>query len=407
MTKANGNDRGHAQYAPSSAHRWMVCPASVKATAGIKSVSSSYAAEGTVAHHVLEGALLDGKFNAANYIGEIIDVEIEGKDSSLIVTKEMANAVQVCLDFVRPICEEADDWHPEQQVTLELYGADSCYGTADFTAVVRMAGRIILVDYKHGAGQLVEVVDNPQLKIYGLGGLLKIGPGTGITHVQTTIVQPRAPHPQGPIRSHTYTVAELMDFGAEVLDAIEACEADDPPYVPGEHCKWCGIEHSCGARAKAIAGDIVVVVNEMSDGMILTIDEQERFLQRIEQLGLEDFVGALRAAVHKHIEDGGTSERYKLVPKRASRVWLKDESQTIAALKPLLAKKKASTIDLYNAELKSPSQVESVVGKGVEARAIIAGLTTSVSSGTNLVSIDDVRQSAQITAEDEFDSLTD
>lgn len=406
MTEASGNNRGHAQYAPSAAYRWMACPASVKATAGMESLSSRYAAEGTVAHHVLEGSMLDGKFKASNWIGEIIDVEVEGKLGGMIVTKEMAEAVQVCLDFIKPIVEEADEWHPEQQITLELFGAPDCYGTGDFMARVTIAGRIIIIDYKHGAGTLVEVIDNPQLKIYGLGALLRLGKGSGITHVQTTIVQPRAPHPQGPIRSHTYTVAELMDFGQDVLDAIDACEADNPPFVPGDHCKWCGIEDSCAARAKAIAGDIVAVISEMSDGMVLTPTEQEQFLQRIESLGLEDFVGALRGAIHKRLEDGGSSDRYKLVAKRASRVWLRDESQTIAKLQPLLAKKNASRVDLYTSEFKSPSEVEKVIGKGVEARAVLEGLTARVSSGTNLVPIDDPRQKALVNAEDEFDSLT-
>lgn len=403
MSKASGNDRGHAQYAPSAAHRWMVCHASVKACAGLPNWSSRYAAEGTVAHHVLEQCLLGGH-DARHFVGDIVDVEIEGKQSSLIVDLPMCDAVQVALDWLRPMIEEADECHLEQQVSLKLYGAESCYGTSDFTAIITVAARVLVVDYKHGAGVLVEVVDNPQLKIYGLGTLLALPPGTRINHVQTTIIQPRAAHPLGPIRSHTYTTAELMDFGADVLYAIERCESPDAQFVPGEHCKWCGIENSCAARAKANAG-ILTVIDEMADGMQLSVEEQERLLQEFDRVDIEGFVASLRAALHKYAEEGGALTHYKLVPKRASRVYTKSDAVVAEMLLPFV--KKGTGLDLWNMELKSPSQIEKVIGKGKEARAALADLTTSVSSGTNLVSVDDVRPAAQVSAEDEFDSLTD
>ena len=405
MSKASGNNRGHAQYAPSAAHRWMICHASVKACAGLPNYSSRYAAEGTVAHHVLEQSLLGGH-DARHFVGDIVEVEIEGKQSSLMVDLPMCDAVQVALDWLKPMIEEADEWHPEQQVSLELYGAESCYGTSDFTAVIAAASRVLVVDYKHGAGVLVEVIDNPQLKIYGLGTLLAMPPGTRINHVQTTIIQPRVPHPLGPIRSHTYTTADLMDFGADVLYAIERCESPDAQFVPGEHCKWCGIEDSCAARAKANAG-ILTVIDEMADGMQLTVEEQERLLQEFDRVDIEGFVTSLRAALHKYAEEGGTLTHYKLVPKRGSRVYVKGEDVVAQALTPFALKKGKTMLDLYDMNLKSPSQIENVIGKSKEARAALAEYTATVSSGTNLVSVDDVRPAAQVSAEDEFDSLTD
>lgn len=382
----------------------MVCHASVKACAGLPNYSSRYAAEGTVAHHVLEQSLLQN-VDAKHFIGDMVDVEIEGKMSSLIVDKPMCEAVQVALDWLRPMIEEADEWHPEQQVSLELYGAASCYGTSDFTAVIAVASRVLVVDYKHGAGVVVEVENNPQLKIYALGTLLQLPPGTHINHVQTTIIQPRTAHPLGPIRSHTYTTVELMDFGADVLYAIERCESPDAQFVPGEHCKWCGIENSCAARAKANAG-ILTVVFDMEDGMALSIDEQERLLMEMENVDIEGFVNSLRAALHKYAEDGGTLTRYKLVPKRGSRVYTKGEDVVARALVPFAQKKGKTMLDLYDMSLKSPSKIEEVIGKGKEARAALAEYTVSVSSGTNLVPVNDYRQAATISAEDEFDALT-
>lgn len=372
---------------------------------GLPSLSSRYAAEGTVAHHVLEQSLLGGH-DAKHFVGDVVEVEIEGKQSSLIVDLPMCEAVQVALDWLRPMIDEADEWNAEQQVSLELFGAESCYGTSDFTAVIAIAGRVLVVDYKHGAGVLVEVVDNPQLKIYGLGTLLALPRGTHITHVQTTIIQPRIAHPLGPIRSHTYTTAELMNFGADVLYAIERCESPDAEFVPGEHCKWCGIEDSCAARAKANAG-ILTVIDEMADGMQLSAEEQERLLMEFDRVDIEGFVASLRAALHKYAEDGGTLTHYKLVPKRGSRVYVKGEDVVAKALAPYALKKGKTMLDLYDMSLKSPSQIENVIGKSKEARAALAEYTVTVSSGTNLMPLDDVRPAARVSAEDEFDSLTD
>lgn len=407
---ANGNDRGHAQYAPSSAHRWMVCAASVKATMGLQNYSSKEAAEGTVAHHILELALNEKKA-ASYYIGDIIEAEVGGKPTSFIVTREMADAVQIALDYLHALMTDAE-WHAEKQVTLATFGAPACYGTLDFRTIIRTIHRVVVVDYKHGAGVTVEVDDNPQLKIYGLATLLELQ-GHGITHVQTTIIQPRKPHHLGPIRSQTYTVAELMDFGVDVLEAIDRCEQPTPAFTPGEHCKWCGIEDSCAARIKAINSSLPVAIDENGDDVLvlersdsLTVPQQEELLQQLEGLDIEGFVKSLRAALHKYAEDGGTLKHYKLVPKRGSRVYLKSEDETAKRLTPIAIAKGKTMLDLYDMSLKSPAEIEKVIGKGHEARKTLAGLTASVSSGTNLVPVTDSRPVARISAEDEFDALT-
>lgn len=72
---------------------------------------------------------------------------------------------------------------------------------------------------KYGAGVAVEVVNNLQLKIYALATLLTFEyPAKTVT---ATIVQPRCYHPDGHIRSVVYDVVDLMDFYADVSDAIQ------------------------------------------------------------------------------------------------------------------------------------------------------------------------------------------
>ena len=60
----------HSIYGPSSAHRWLRCPGSIKAEAAMpEEKESPYAAEGTDAHELAEFCLITGK-NAQEFIGQ-------------------------------------------------------------------------------------------------------------------------------------------------------------------------------------------------------------------------------------------------------------------------------------------------------------------------------------------------
>ena len=50
----------HALLSPSSAHRWLACPASVAASAGLQDTPSEHAVVGTVAHDIAACALETG-----------------------------------------------------------------------------------------------------------------------------------------------------------------------------------------------------------------------------------------------------------------------------------------------------------------------------------------------------------
>src|SRR5690606_33720744 len=84
MTHATG--KLHHILSPSSAHRWLNCTASAMAEAALPEANSAYADEGSEAHdlaaHCLENAL-------------------HGVD--VTDNTEMAEAIQVYLDYVRAI----------------------------------------------------------------------------------------------------------------------------------------------------------------------------------------------------------------------------------------------------------------------------------------------------------------
>lgn len=117
-------------------HRWSECPGSIRLTRGIENVSSSYAAEGTVAHDiaakVLNGAHLPG------YLGQTMTAD----GHSFVVDEEMLEAVEVYVNHVTR------------------------------TNSIRDVDTFHVIDLKFGAGKPVEVIGNPQLRYYALGVLL-------------------------------------------------------------------------------------------------------------------------------------------------------------------------------------------------------------------------------------------
>lgn len=270
----------------------MHCHAALPCEHHYPNTTSSYAAEGTVAHMVCEEAL-KGRKRAIAFVGMYGDGSEEFKDEPLYhtpklrsqfefeVTHEMASAVQIFLDAVNAEFEiwQLQGLNPVLNVEVgfsleKVMDRDDMFGTND--ASVWVPGHYLLVgDYKHGKGELVEVEDNSQLKYYALGALIELC-WDGITgwfdedlfpeRVELMIGQPRAAHANGPIRRWECTPLQLVeDFVREMkedvtvidklfamfpnidkmtpMQIMEAMPIEH--FAPGEWCKWCKAKAGC------------------------------------------------------------------------------------------------------------------------------------------------------------------
>jgi hypothetical protein len=109
------------------------------------------------------------------------------------------------------------------------------FGTVDILIIVP-GERIIVIDFKHGRGVTVEP-DSSQLKYYGalsLENLLELA-NQKITAkvIELYIVQPRIPHPKGPIRKLVMNPEELEQwFTDELLPAAEATRSPNAMLYP-------------------------------------------------------------------------------------------------------------------------------------------------------------------------------
>lgn len=382
----NDNQPQHAAFGASNAKRRMSCPGSMNAEAKFPDTSSPYAELGTAAHELGEHCLLEDVEFANSMHGETFNGHV--------VDDNMSGAVQVYLDAIRRIrdLEGSHIFGVERRFSLEYLNPPiPMFGTADCVIYGKETGNLYIIDYKHGQGVAVEVPNNAQLKYYALGAVLKLGDKAPIKSVITVVVQPRASHRDGSVREWTYTKDEILDFGTDLIDAAYAATKADAPLIAGDHCKFCKASGSCPAlrsTALAVAQDEFGAIVPMAD---ITPDEVGDYLTKIDLL--EEWIKALRKHAYNLLETGQSVPGYKLVEKRPTRRWKnREEVAEWAALEGL------DDDDLYEKKLKSPAQLEKVVGK----KNLPATLVMSVSTGLSMVNDNDARPPAALLAADEF-----
>ena len=395
MSAAPHENRAHAKLSPSAAHRWMECPGSIAACAGIPSTSSIFADEGTAAHTLCETCLRDN-LDADVMIGSMIPVGA----AEYPVTEEMAESVQAYLDYVRPLCEGAE---VEIEAKLDLsYIPGMAFGTGDFCAFNPTTGALDIVDFKYGRGVKVHAKENPQLLVYALG-VAKRFHNRGVKMIRLSIIQPRV---QGPVdEPYVLDAVELLDFEADLIDAAARTMKPDAPLKAGEWCKFC----PAAPRCKAFADAALAVASEafadyssepvLDDVALLDSDELAAALRRAGIL--KAWLKRMEEFAHAEAMAGRVPTGFKLVPKRASRVW-KDPTAPPAELMKIFPD---PSILWEDPKFKSPAQVEALMpGKNKAARAAaLAAYTEKVSSGTNLVPDEDPRDPARPKAEDVFE----
>lgn len=386
----------HAALGASGAHRWMVCPGSIALGAG-RETSSRYAREGTAAHEVAAKAVLERK-HPSEQLGRSIVVEGE----EFIVDEEMVEAVALYWSTIEALREEGDLVFIEERVDLSHLadGGLELFGTSDFALYRPSTKTLWVYDYKHGKGHAVEVVGNPQLRYYALGVLSKVQqqhPKMGIKQVIIGVVQPRAPHPAGPVRVDEVDPLDLIEWGTELVSAGQRAMEKDAPLVPGDHCTFCPAAGICPAlQQKALA----VAQDEFGTDIAPAALDAKQLAVLLPRLDLlEEFIHAARSEAHARAMRGEVVPGYKLVAKRATRRW-GDEK----ALEEFLKKNKVKkSVSHEEPSLRSVAQLEKALGK--EGKTLLAPFIISSSSGVNLVPESDPRPAAAVTATDEFDAI--
>lgn len=340
----------HALLSPSSAARWMRCPASVVVTRDMPEDSSPYAIEGTCAHRLAELLLNGADGFPADEAAKVIAAGVD-PDS-------LVEPVRVYVDYVRSLGSEIVT---EVSLDISLITKEpEARGTSD--AVVFSEGVLHVCDLKYGKGEPVSADGNPQLAIYAGAALAAFDFLGEIREVCMHIVQPRL----NSISVWRVSVDELMAFLADVTRAGAQClrlldENRDPDTVPAEFfqpcakaCRFCRHRGKCTALAKYA---LSVAGLELPAPLKASLDVRQ-LAYILDRIGLiKSWMGEVEAAAHAALMEGREVPGYKLVEGRAgSRKWT-DESKADKLLKAW----KVPADFRYVKSLISPTQAEKLL----------------------------------------------
>lgn len=349
----------HSSYAFSSSHRWLKnrCPASVNRQKGKPSKSNDAAEIGTAAHELGEFCIRMG----------IRPIDCLGlKFNGRVVDHDMINAVEV---YVGHITANRIGAMLERRVELKLDGRDDIFGTAD--SITFIDRTLYVDDYKHGYG-VVEVPDNTQLICYAVASLDTFNAWFKVDYVTVTIIQPRANHIDGVIRSYTYTVNELMAWRDVVVESIQL--ADDPNAKPvaGSWCKYCLASPTCKAR-------MIQTIEIAFDESEVTEDQLIKIYPEIEVV--KNHLDSISDKVRELALAGKPIPDYKLVKKRT-----RAKCTEVESLEKECVSLGIKADDLYDRKLKAKTNITPVIGKDLVQKYFV-----SEESGLDLVSIKDNR----------------
>jgi hypothetical protein len=375
------SEAAHSTFSASAASRWLACPGSVVLSQGMADTTSRHAAEGTVAHGLLEDYLVRSMAPEGR-LGEYILQD----GFSICVEQDMVDALRLAIGHIDEMTKLADIRQAETRVNYAQWlgvERDQAWGTADLIAVFSEARELLVGDLKFGKGVVVTAENNEQMMLYAGGALLEMDAlGVDIDTIRMTIFQPRISDTPS---EWVITRADLEAWltgrarsGANSVRAATGHADGHDPLVndaiwkqtflsPGEkQCRWCKAKATCPALRSTVSTavfDFAPASPEEFESFNLNaphyVPQQQAptdwiaaCLSRVDLI--EDWCTAVRAEAHRRLSAGEPVPGFKLVQgKRGSRAWA-DPAQAEEKLKSYRLKVK----EMYDLKLISPTSAE-------------------------------------------------
>lgn len=295
----------HAIFAPSSAARWTICPASATLSQGLSQRPNPAAIEGTRVHAVVERSLRTGELPPppAPWL----------PPSKNMPDHEVATYIR---NFVTQLGAGA------LQIESRVYLTKGCWGHLDVGHVGPEV--ITVVDYKNGSWD-VEAKDNKQMLTYA-ATFLDSHPNT--QWFRLVIFQPNSwmnkinPEQQDGFKQHVHSRAEVEAHRQLVLEAI----AYTGPPRPGPHCRWCPAFSRCPAMSQD-ANFLMAAISRDPSNMLP--QEILRMLRIIR--GVYDMRELLETELTNRLKTGAIVEGAELKATRKWTAW-NDEYQAAEKL---------------------------------------------------------------------------
>lgn len=365
----------HALFSPSSAHRWLTCPGSIKLSEGEKDTGGAAAAEGTFLHECMQKHLQDGvpltEFALTEEQLSILS-ECARHVSSI---NRMFAAYEIKVEFGTGICQPNEE----------------SFGTADVVLVTKYGRDTVcrIIDYKFGRNR-VDPMFNTQGCLYMLGIKAYMDSlGFDIDVFEFEILQPRS---AGKLSNGVFSMTPI-DLEEWAADAAEKCrdvkdaikqkgKIADTQWTrlylaPSESgCDYCRAAYKCPAL-KALM-DEAEPTGRKSDSELADMFDNldgDDLAERLAKVPmLKRYIEALEAEGMNRALNGDVPDGFKLIEGRqGNRKWTDKDMVAAKFVSMGIAE-----VDFTEISMKSPAQMEKqLVTAGntrEKAREIIAEL---------------------------------
>lgn len=427
--------RAHSRFGGSKAERWLNCASSVGLADLVPEAPSRYAAEGTRAHEIAAYCLQRSlRTSRAPAVQQFI---ADQKWTAEEVPTDMLDAVDVYLDAVwEEVHRFNDALHAEMRIEstfaldrLDGVSPGEVFGSNDAIVYHPAHKRLVVFDYKHGAGVFVGADDNAQLKFYALGAVMDTAliQGRGVSEIELVIVQPRAFSGDGePVRRWSWSLIDVLDFKADIEDAIARAKRMAPffagakkgefpaahfagAYATGDWCRFCPAAAICPAKEKqalAAAGLDFASVTEITTESLPTVEAltPDKLGQVLAAIALfTEWGEQIRQHIEALLRSGQPVPGWKIVAKQARAKWIDDEQKIAGFLAlqgvdvELVLPRKLVTITEAERLLKAELGAKEFAAAKEDMRL---RYTLKESSGTTLAPASDKREAVDAVAAD-------
>jgi hypothetical protein len=240
------------------------------------------------------------------------------------------------------------------------------FGSTDLMG--RIGNKAIILDWKFGAGVPVPAEENEQLMFYAAAAMRTPEAQwvfDGATEVELIIIQPPA------IKRWTTTIERIKQFEQTLIKAVKIAQQPDAPLKNGDHCRWCAAKPVCPIMTGAVDRAVALKMEKID------VDKIGAYLHNADLL--EDWIKDLRALAEEMLKKGKPVAGWKMVPKRATRSWVKEEDAKVVLLQHL------KESEVMVTKLISPAAAEKLMKK------LPDGLTVAISSGNTIAPESDPR----------------
>lgn len=420
-SKVANSNHDHALLSPSSARKWMACPAALACEFGLPNESGQAAVNGTCMHLIAETVLnrvIKGDYITADkYKGVYalnegkgpIKALVKPEKGAVLITDDFVSQVNKYVDYCRPIIDAAELVEVESRVNLtrvlhpgvmmplpdEGDGIKRetilhTFGTADLVALLPRTEKdqyiLIVGDLKTGRHKVL-AKENKQMMLYALGLLRVYKRLYDITAVRLVIFQPYA----GGADEWDTTPEALEQFGkfaqGRALKAIDAFQRGkkglkQADFRPGnDACQWCRFAESCNAKRKVASREVESDLSD--DSTEMTLDQLKAEWDKLPLM--RQHIADIEKAMYAALMRGEQVEGLKLVEGRpGNRSWdLPDDIGDLVAqwgIEDLMTKQ----------SLLSPTEAEKVM-KGHEKWELLEARITRKPGQPSIATSDDKR----------------